>query len=429
MTVALLTTSVIPAYARSGFVEKVQTAQVQGKDRNNYVFNSNDNDEQIRAEIQLRESISFRSDVDYVKSVHAAPDAVPFKRLGAIFTPAEAKEVQVRLDLELDSATLQSFFTTNRVDLQDIFGGTYIDHKAGGRLVLQIVKYRDSINNIRKLLPSLIHPNRLHIVLVDWSEEHIEQQFKVLSDNMEKYPSLRATVIDQPTNQVIVTVTNTDTTIPNGAQVPKNALPGNLAVAVNDQAVQVIKGDVTDTPMALMAGNGWTNQASTSNGCTLAFEVVDDGKPSMLTAGHCVDTLASGAKAYNFTTQIGTYSGVFQDGKTTDDGIAIDVGVLTMFSASTATDDIFRGGGMSTLDITGLIEANSYSTGNIRCFYGIASSLQCSAITNGSLSYRSAFNNRYYRDMFFTDAASAQGIVVRPSIGPTTQQQPARLAF
>lgn len=364
-------------------------------------------DKQLRAEIQLRESIAFRSDAAYIQAVHAAPGAVKIKRVNATFTPAEAREVGVRLDLEKDASTLQDFFVA-QPDFQAAFGGLYVDRMTGGNLVLQLVRSHVRTVELPALLPRLLHRERLRVDLVDWSNNHLTQQFEPLSNVMAQHPTLQSVMLDRRNNSVVATVSSTSTGTPAGVEVAKNNLPADLAIVLSDPAIRVVAGEVMDMPSAVMAGYGWGTNGS-SNYCTLAFEVIRAGLPSMLSAGHCVSGLANGTKVYHFSLHIGAYSGVSQDGKTSNDGIAIDVAVHTMSNAATATDDIFIGGGRASLDVTGPVEQFSYEPGFIRCFYGISSGEVCSAITNGSYSYLSGHNGRYYRDMFLTDGTTNGG--------------------
>lgn len=284
------------------------------------------NDKRLYAEIQLRQSLKFRSDIDYILTVHAAPDAVRMERLGAVFTPAEAREVQVRLDLERDGTVIQDFFAADP-QFQEAFGGIHVDHAAGGKLILQLVASHQRTDDIPLLLPHLQHADRLHINLVDWPLRHLNLLFETLSNDMDQYPMLRQIELDDVNNQIVVTVAPNAVSTSASGEVLKNTLPADLRAVLADPAIRIVTGEIVDIPTAILAGYGW-NTTGTTNGCTLGFEVIDDGKPSMLTAGHCVSSVSAGTKIYNHSTHIGTSSGVFQDGKTTNDGIAIDVGIL-----------------------------------------------------------------------------------------------------
>jgi len=102
---------------------------------------------EIVAEIELRKSIGFRSDTEYVKAVRASDNMVIDERFGGVaLTPAEARELEARLNLEKDGDALLDFFE-KELEFQDAFGGIYLDHAAGsedytagGKLVLQLVK-------------------------------------------------------------------------------------------------------------------------------------------------------------------------------------------------------------------------------------------------------------------------------------------------
>jgi hypothetical protein len=363
-------------------------------------------DEQsVRADIALRESIGFRSDIAYVRSLHTAADVIQDPGVGAAFTPAEAKEFQVRRDLERDSQTLQSYFATHP-ELHDAFAGILIDHAAGGYLVLQLVQSHPARGGLAAHLPHLHHPDRLRIEQVRWSSTHLHQHKFRISSVAQQYPEIQAVALDEAKNQVLVVINPADLDIPLGTRVAKDRLAPNLATLVADPAVGVWAGPVIRIPSVVRAGQQW-NTVNQGVICTLAFEVVDDGKPSMLTAGHCVKNLNPTTTVYNFTTAIGWYSGVYQYGTGAPSG-GVDVGVLTMSSGSTATDDILQGGTWPTLDVDGAVESTSYVQGNIRCYRGSQSGRMCGAITIGSVDFLTP-EGGWLRDMFTIDPTNVGG--------------------
>ena len=224
-----------------------------------------------------------------------------------MFTPAEAAELLARLELEQDGETLQTFFAT-RQGFQDAFGGFYIDHEAGGKLVLQLVHNHPRVKDIPALLPPLRHGDRLLISHVAWPTTRLKQEFDRISAVMNEYPGIEAVEINDVTNQVVVTINPVVTGTPMGTTVEKGILPRSFATLLVDPMVIVRSGKVTLKQEAIKAGQIWSNVKG-GGGCTLGFEVIDNGNPSMLTAGHCVKNLNPYTTVYQGNTVIGYYSG------------------------------------------------------------------------------------------------------------------------
>lgn len=124
-------------------------------------------EQQLQAEMTFRQAIEFPSSPDYILSVHALPDAVRLDSVNATFTPEEATEVLTRLALERDVEALQSYFAESPERTQAL-GGIYIDHKAGGKVVLQLVQEEQANARITQTLTFLQHPERLQINAVRW---------------------------------------------------------------------------------------------------------------------------------------------------------------------------------------------------------------------------------------------------------------------
>lgn len=127
----------------------------------------------------------------------------------------------------------------------------------------------------------------------------------------------------------------------------------------------------------------------------------------MLTAGHCITELgmSSGDNVYHNTTQIGTYSGIYQDGAASSSGTGIDAAVLYMNGRWTAYDDVIDSG--SYRDITGA--TSTYVAGYLRCWTGKNSGTQCGAINCTSITYQYGPTGRWYTDMFTIDPGAVAG--------------------
>lgn len=362
-------------------------------------------EQRVLNQMVLRQALHFRQDYDYIARLQYASDAVHIEAMDAVFTPEEAKELEDRLELEDDGQTVQDFFAA-RPDLQDAFGGLYLEHSTGGKLILLLVGDRAQAKEIRAALPRLKHEDRLQIKDVKWTKTKLKQQYITISQVLEQHPTIMALTLDEVQNQVMVTIDPSLTGATPASVVDKRTLPADLAQLVADPAVTVWAETVFVQGAAVKAGEGFATVNGGANGCTLAFEVVYNNEPSMVTAGHCVSSLASGAKIYQGTTQIGTYQGKFMYGSASNTGYGVDAGIIRMSSAATATDDIYQGASPS-LDVTGAVATNSYTVGNLRCFRGIKSGTICGTITRSAFDFQ--YQNRWFRDMFTLDPTPQGG--------------------
>ena len=292
---------------------------------------------------------------------------------GVALTPAEARELEVRLNLEKDGDALLDFFE-KETEFQDAFGGIYLEHAAGsedytagGKLVLQLVRDYEKVNDIPAILPSLRYPERLRIEWVDFSSERLEQQFWAISNAAAQHPELRAVSIDGRNNQVEVLIAPSDAWKISDGVVDKASLRHDLAILVAEPAVVVLEGEVEKTVETVRGGDSWSDISGGSN-CTLGFKVKYGHTYSMLTAGHCVEELgmSSGDDVYHGTTKIGTWSGIAMNGSSTSNGTGIDAAILYMNDFGTAYDDVnhydyYR-------DIVG--STSNYVAGSWRCWTG-----------------------------------------------------------
>ena len=365
----------------------------------------------LETEIELRKSIGFRSDTEYVESVRSLDNVVILDKFGGLaFTPNEAKEFEVRLNLEKDGAVLINFFE-NEPELQDAFGGIYLEHAAGsedetagGKLVLQLVNDHDMTNDIPVMLPTLQYPERLSIELVDFPNERLIQQFQAISYVASQHSEIQAVSIDQRNNRVSVMVAPSDTLKTSDGVIEKASLPEGLATLVVDPSIVVWEGDVTERVEAVRGGDSWSNTSGGSD-CTLGFKVKYGNAYSMLTAGHCVEELGMsfGDDVYHDTTKIGTWSGPAMNGSTTSNGAGLDAAVLTMNDFGTAYDDVNHYD--SYRDIIG--STSDYVSGYWRCWTGKNSGTQCGVINCTSSTYTN--EGRWYIDMFTIDPPGVKG--------------------
>ncbi|PKO22694.1 MAG: hypothetical protein CVU38_08035 [Chloroflexi bacterium HGW-Chloroflexi-1] len=192
-------------------------------------------------------------------------------------------------------------FFEKELEFQDAFGGIYLEHAAGskdntagGKLVLQLVRDYEKVNDILAILPSLRYPERLRIEWVDFSGERLAQQFWAISNAAAQHPELRAVAIDGRNNQVEVLIAPSDAWRISDGVVEKASLPDDLATLVADPSVIVREGEIEEEPVAVRGGDSWSNTSGGSN-CTLGFKIEYNNTYSMLTAGHCISALGMSA--------------------------------------------------------------------------------------------------------------------------------------
>jgi|CXWK01.1.fsa_nt_gi hypothetical protein len=210
----------------------------------------------FKHEVEFRRSIGFKSNETHIKVVHAASDSIFVESLGGIaLTPAEFEELQIRLDVEKDVDTILEFFKTSP-ELQDAFGGIYIehfagaeDHSKGGKLVLQLVAGHIQSEDVFHGL-NLQRPDRLQVEWVRFSQEELQEQYDrlVLSSStvfqglfMHTKLNRVGVIVDLPLER-------------NELQEPlsKEFLPDNLLQLVTHPAIVVYNGRIEVEQIALI---------------------------------------------------------------------------------------------------------------------------------------------------------------------------------
>ena len=377
---------------------------------------------EIEAEIELRKSIGFRSDIEYVKAVRSSDDVIINERFGRVaLTPDEAKELEARLNLEKDGNTLLDFFE-NEPELYDSFGGIYLEHAAdsedetaGGALILQLVEDHTVADDLLAILPPLQYPERLRIELVAFSDKRLQKQFQAISDSASQHLRLRAVSIDRKNNRVEVIIAPANEQKTSNEAIDKASLPSDLAALVADSSVVVREGVITKREETVRGGDSWSDTSGGSS-CTLGFKVTYFGTYSMLTAGHCIPELgiSAGDPVYHNTTQIGTYSGVYKWGSTTSNGTGIDAAILYLNDWSTAYDDVINYSSYRDIHDS----TPTYVTGYWRCWTGKNSGTQCGVINCTSSTYYDDEYDIYYIDMFTIDPAGGVGDSGAPAYRP-----------
>lgn len=365
----------------------------------------------IEHEAEFRQSIGFRSDEDYIKAVRVGGDSVTLSELGGVvLTRREFEELQVRLELEKDVATLISFFNS-RPDLESALGGIYIEHSAGaenytlgGRLVLQLVESRITAQDVLDFTnTNLRHPERLQFQWVRFSQRELEQEY-------ERLASLRSTAFQSifmhtKINRVGVIVDLTPGSDQSNGLLDKKSLPADLAKQVNHPAIIVYEGRLEVEQVVLRGGDSWGRAANIIN-CTFGFKVRLNSAPrfGMVTAGHCITDkqMGIGDRVYSGGKIVGYVNNVI-DGSNSPYGAAVDAAFIRTKSSGTSTDDVNHFS--AHFDVIG--ETSDYTVGSMRCFTGYTSGTKCSPIT--CTNQQILKNGKYYMRLFTVDADALEG--------------------
>lgn len=367
----------------------------------------------ISTEAEFRRSLGFRSDEAYIEAVRAAGNSVIVESLGGIvLTPAEFEELQIRLEIEKDVDTLLAFFESNP-ELQNAFGGIYIehfagaeDHTQGGKLVLQLVEGHVQSQSVLSRLPSLRHPDRLQIQWVTYSDNELEALFESIPRAAGPF-ELEAIFKDVKHNSIGVVIDLQRDLIVAPQPVEKTFLPQYWRQQLGHPAVIVYNGRAQFERTVVRGGDSWSNVRRQEN-CTIGFEARENatGRYVVVTAGHCATALESyeGERIYHETSLIG-YMGYFQVGADSPFGVGIDAAFIRTLGSSTARDDIVHLG--TARDISG--ETSDYTVGRNRCWTGQITGTRCGPITCQNLEFQDSVTGKWNNRVFTIDPIPASG--------------------
>lgn len=368
--------------------------------------------EQLAYEIEMRRSLGFRSDEDYVRQLHNSNSSVQSEMAGDIpFTQEEIIELETRIRFESELEAIDSVLSQN---FPSIYGGIYVDHapnseghENGGHIVIVLV---EEIRSIQELLPTIVSlsfPERIKFQDGDYNYKHLRHQFTLVSEEMKHLQGQISSVSeDIPSNRIVVHVTGVEAEINADQSIAKDTLPRSLSELLADEAIIVYQGKLNYQPTAVNAGEGWTDEGLDVN-CTLGFKVQVNGYTGMVTAGHCFWNGRVGQfevinKEWT-STSIGEGTNLVQVGGLTDSAI------IKLDSSGTATDDVVNYSGVR--DVTGEVLSSSYSYGNWRCFSGRTSGTKCGIITCSSVSigYLDQFGQYFTAQDAYTVDPKGQG--------------------
>lgn len=330
----------------------------------------------VHAEQEFRSQLGFRSQLSYVESLQSVAYAARSRQhFGAVFTPAEQRELTAREQLADDATSLDRVlrgrYATN-------YGGMYIDQRAGGLLRIAFV-HPDP--QARAVALARVHaPQRLRF----WTAQLTQAQLTNLSDRVTaSMAGLRDGGIlitgvgaDYAANHVDVGVDATGAALDSAASVLRARFGGRgLAIHYQGPSADVSCQGCDTDPLPYKAGQEIDDQTSGAI-CTAGFgahnftnTIVENW--FQLTAGHC--SVNNDAWAH-FIYVIGATAGDTEGGKA-------DVQRIRLGAQNEHSDQVFTNG--SYVPVSG--QASSFTQGATVCFFGRTTGFEsCGNITRTS---------------------------------------------
>jgi hypothetical protein len=151
----------------------------------------------IAADLRLRETMGFRTDLDLVAALRLKPDTADPALPEFPMTRTEYKEFTIRREVGLDGTKIRAALTKQPLGRQ--FGGLWIDQRAGGLLVVSMT--RDGVAAAEHLLAGdlrhrLLHPDRVRVRSAPVTEEKLE----AAADRASRYLDQHTTIASDGTS-------------------------------------------------------------------------------------------------------------------------------------------------------------------------------------------------------------------------------------
>ena len=312
----------------------------------------------IAADVDFREALGFEADPALVRDLYAHPERTTGSRDdGLLMTPPEARELQVRMELGEDAATIDRELS-GRAD----WAGVAIDHLGGGKVALFLTDPNDTPD-----VPALLHPERLEVRSARFTLAQLEAESDFLSRAMadrEEFMSDVASVsLDVLRNSVEVAVMKTS-----------EAATFRPLGWFGPDAVRVVQTDAMPEPMSLhcdsnappvYGGLAWAYRNSSTcseEWCTVGFEMQRDGYSGtdwVLTAGHCATT--AGQSLYHWNVSFAWWRLTSSSSVTYQ-----DFGLMEVKTTAGSISKVYWAG--AKRQVSGA--STSYIVGEVRCQTG-----------------------------------------------------------
>jgi len=270
--------------------------------------------EAVAGDLRIRSQLDFSVDpqlaVDLRTGKVPASTDVPEIPL----TPSEADEFFQRQALEQDAQILNDALSSG--ELSEYYAGQFIDHRAGGKLVVNAAT-AEGAKAIQGVLDGglgrqLPHQDRVVVREVGVSKRDLLTAQQQVADSIQKDPegAIASAYIDEQANSLVVGI-DPEATPERRAKVEELVKSLKVPSTVEDTPRFVdtngtLRDDSSVPPYS--GGHGYVATASTQSpppgggvACTFGFKVNWSAYPSnsfLLSAGHCWTNAPIDAKAY-----------------------------------------------------------------------------------------------------------------------------------
>lgn len=243
----------------------------------------------IESFIDTRRTLGLRYDEAYVRNLMSSRDNVGTAETGIPLTAAELAEVERR------GAIYDAFHVSleSRVRARSDFGGIYIDHSAGGRVVVLTTGDPEAVSSeLRAVDPRAA--TYVDVKQVRFSDEQLRAAIRELTSaggNVIGGVEVYSLGIDHERNGIVASVSAERLAEASGLATAISRAVGGIPVYL--EAGQPNQGDVCTsrtnchTPLRIGVRIGGS---SGSFNCTMGFRLKIGSSNSFLTSGHCTPT-------------------------------------------------------------------------------------------------------------------------------------------
>jgi hypothetical protein len=242
---------------------------------------------ELSKNVKYRENMGLNTNVDYVKKVMSdSKSKVYVEHHGVALTPAEAKDIERRINMQKNDKPKVKSFIENHVSNDD-FSGLYIDQKNGGILKVgftqPLSQMESIINQIKSIFPE---PQYLSFYQANNSEEKLTNLHKQVFEQMEHLKD----------RGIEITGINTNI-VDNKVDVGIKSLTEEKAKVIFElfgkDSIHVFEKDY-DVSTARNVWNGYLEaglqiEKDTGSYCTSNISIMDaNWDYFIVTAGHCI---------------------------------------------------------------------------------------------------------------------------------------------
>ncbi|HKA69903.1 MAG TPA: hypothetical protein VKG85_12385 [Actinomycetes bacterium] len=253
---------------------------------------------------RVRRLLGFRDDLGYVQALAQTQDGLrSFADYGVFLSTSEVDEVLARDRIPVVRAPALAWGSR-----QPGFAGTYIDHNAGGQIVLRFAGRSDLSEldgEIRRLIGEVdfAYRDRVRVDEVAYSLDQLRGVRDAILALRGASSTISGVGIEPSRNAVVVTATDT--------VLARQQVDANLPELGAGPPILYLEGENADETCGSRASCGGSStrrggvrvERGSSGSCTSGFSLRDGLDYDVITAGHCwytynSGTITSGGQSY-----------------------------------------------------------------------------------------------------------------------------------